>query len=57
MEVEFVCSHCGKQLNVYRGLDSFGDLIIKVNPCNTCFDAAEKRGREEVRKKMEVQHD
>jgi predicted RNA-binding protein associated with RNAse of E/G family len=33
---DFVCSNCGKQLNLREARDEDGDTLIEVEPCTVC---------------------
>jgi predicted nucleic acid-binding Zn-ribbon protein len=40
--LEFICEECGDAISATVELDNWGDLQIKVEPCENCIDEAKK---------------
>ena len=36
VEVEAICKSCGGGLNVDADIGRYGDIIVTVEPCDTC---------------------
>ena len=47
IEVEAICEGCGGGLNVDADMGRFGNIIVTVEPCDTCAVSFEEEGRNE----------
>jgi len=48
MEIKITCSECNGVLGIYRTMvTGNGDLIIDVEPCDTCMEREFDKGKEE----------
>lgn len=50
VEFDVVCDNCKKPLDVSWEMRKYDDLVLRVEPCETCLEKAKVEGEEEGKK-------